>query len=192
MSDKISPQHLARKAIVYIRQSSTYQVSHNLESQRLQYAMQDRLRHLGWQEIEVVDEDLGRSAAGMVTLGSLPGDAGEGVGNGDGLGRWERLGKGKPPWGENAAVGSLPPEERRQITTPSTDEVSRMLAISPISTRVNRPRVPAMPDSSLGGRKGSTQPQGVIASADDAAVVPQRPLNRTANLPGSPAGWFSD
>jgi DNA invertase Pin-like site-specific DNA recombinase len=66
MSDKISPQHLARKAMLYIRQSSTYQVSHNLESQRLQYAMQDRLRHLGWQEIEVVDEDLGRSAAGMV------------------------------------------------------------------------------------------------------------------------------
>ena len=67
MSDKISPQHLARKAILYIRQSSTYQVSHNVESQRLQYAMQDRLHHLGWQEIEVVDEDLGRSAAGMVT-----------------------------------------------------------------------------------------------------------------------------
>ena len=67
MSDKISPQHLARKAMLYIRQSSTYQVSHNLENQRLQYAMQDRLHHLGWQEIEVVDEDLGRSAAGMVT-----------------------------------------------------------------------------------------------------------------------------
>ena len=41
--------------------------SHNLESQRLQYAMQDRLQHLGWREIEVVDDDLGRSAAGMVT-----------------------------------------------------------------------------------------------------------------------------
>jgi Resolvase, N terminal domain len=67
MSDKISPQHLARKAMLYIRQSSTYQVSHNVESQRLQYAMQDRLHQLGWQEIEVVDEDLGRSAAGMVT-----------------------------------------------------------------------------------------------------------------------------
>jgi DNA invertase Pin-like site-specific DNA recombinase len=62
MSDQISTQHLARKAILYIRQSSTYQVSHNVESQRLQYAMQDRLHHLGWQEIEVVDEDLGRSA----------------------------------------------------------------------------------------------------------------------------------
>src|SRR2546425_8311993 len=67
MSDKIRPQHTARKAILYIRQSSAYQVTHNLESQRLQYAMQDRLQHLGWREIEVVDEDLGRSAAGMVT-----------------------------------------------------------------------------------------------------------------------------
>lgn len=67
MSDKIKPQHLARKAILYVRQSSAYQVAHNLESQRLQYAMQDRLQQLGWREIEVVDEDLGRSAAGMVT-----------------------------------------------------------------------------------------------------------------------------
>src|SRR5438128_10861576 len=67
MSDKIRPQHLARKAILYIRQSSAYQVAHNLESQRLQYAMQDRLQQLGWREIEVVDDDLGRSAAGLVT-----------------------------------------------------------------------------------------------------------------------------
>jgi DNA invertase Pin-like site-specific DNA recombinase len=65
MSDKIRPQHLARKAMLYVRQSSAYQVAHNLESQKLQYAMQDRLRQLGWREIEVVDEDLGRSAAGM-------------------------------------------------------------------------------------------------------------------------------
>lgn len=66
MSDKIKPQHLARKAILYIRQSSSYQVTHNLESQKLQYAMQERLRHLGWNEIDVVDEDLGRSASGFV------------------------------------------------------------------------------------------------------------------------------
>jgi hypothetical protein len=38
-----------------------------LESQKLQYAMEARLRHLEWREIEVVDEDLGRSAAGLVT-----------------------------------------------------------------------------------------------------------------------------
>jgi DNA invertase Pin-like site-specific DNA recombinase len=67
MSDKIRPQHLARKAILYIRQSSPYQVLHNLESQKLQYAMEERLHQLGWHEIEVVDEDLGRSAAGLVT-----------------------------------------------------------------------------------------------------------------------------
>src|ERR1039457_3398027 len=67
MSDKIKPHHLERKAILYIRQSSAYQVSHNLESQKLQYAMQDRLQQLGWREIEVVDEDLGWSAAGTVT-----------------------------------------------------------------------------------------------------------------------------
>ena len=67
MSDKIKSQHLERKAILYIRQSSAYQVSHNLESQKLQYAMQERLQQLGWREIEVVDEDLGRSASGTVT-----------------------------------------------------------------------------------------------------------------------------
>jgi DNA invertase Pin-like site-specific DNA recombinase len=67
MSDKIRPTHLARKAILYVRQSSAYQVSHNLESQRLQYAMRDRLEQFGWSDIEVVDEDLGRSAAGLIT-----------------------------------------------------------------------------------------------------------------------------
>jgi DNA invertase Pin-like site-specific DNA recombinase len=67
MSDKIKPHHLERKAILYIRQSSAYQVNHNLESRKLQYAMQERLQQLGWREIEVVDEDMGRSAAGTVT-----------------------------------------------------------------------------------------------------------------------------
>ena len=67
MSDKIKPHHLERKAILYIRQSSVYQVNHNLESQKLQYAMEERLQQLGWREIEVVDDDLGRSAAGTVT-----------------------------------------------------------------------------------------------------------------------------
>ena len=67
MSDKIRAQHLTRKAILYVRQSSPYQVTHNLESQKLQYAMEERLHQLGWCDIEVVDEDLGRSAAGVVT-----------------------------------------------------------------------------------------------------------------------------
>ena len=67
MSDKVKSQHIGRKALLYVRQSSTYQVHHNLESQKLQYAMQERLRLLGWKEIEVIDEDLGCSAAGTVT-----------------------------------------------------------------------------------------------------------------------------
>ena len=67
MSEKIRPQHLSRKAMLYVRQSSAFQVSHNIESGKLQYAMQTRLRDLGFAEIEVVDEDLGRSAAGTVT-----------------------------------------------------------------------------------------------------------------------------
>src|SRR6202158_1495612 len=67
MSEKLKSQHLSRKAILYVRQSSPYQVIHNLESQKLQYAMEERLRQLGWREIEVVDDDLGRSAAGTVT-----------------------------------------------------------------------------------------------------------------------------
>ena len=66
MIEKIRPPHLERKAILYVRQSTAYQVTHNLESPKLQYAMQERLRGLGWREIEVIDEDLGCSAAGTV------------------------------------------------------------------------------------------------------------------------------
>ena len=66
MSDKIRPHHLDRKAILYVRQSSAHQVLHNRESSALQYAMRDRLTALGWSQIETVDDDLGRSAAGGV------------------------------------------------------------------------------------------------------------------------------
>jgi DNA invertase Pin-like site-specific DNA recombinase len=67
VSDKIKPHHVERKAILYVRQSSAYQVQNNVESQKLQYAMRDRLCSLGWRDIEIVDEDLGRSASGAVT-----------------------------------------------------------------------------------------------------------------------------
>ena len=66
MSEKIKPQHLARKAILYVRQSTAYQVDNNIESQKLQYAMEAHLRALGWSQVEIVDEDLGRSAGGTV------------------------------------------------------------------------------------------------------------------------------
>ena len=63
MTDKIGTQHLARKAFVYVRQSSPIQVVRNTESQRLQYAMKQRVTDLGWTDIEIIDDDLGRSAA---------------------------------------------------------------------------------------------------------------------------------
>jgi DNA invertase Pin-like site-specific DNA recombinase len=66
ITDKIRPHHLEPKALLYVRQSSAHQVLHNRESSALQYAMRDRLTALGWSEIEVIDDDLGRSAAGGV------------------------------------------------------------------------------------------------------------------------------
>ena len=64
MNEKIAEHHLRRKALLYVRQSTPQQVTNNEESRRLQYGMQSRLRELGWDEIEVIDEDLGRSAGG--------------------------------------------------------------------------------------------------------------------------------
>ncbi len=61
-SHKITPTHLERKAVVYLRQSSERQVQQNKESQRLQYAVADRARQLGWKNVEVIDADLGSSA----------------------------------------------------------------------------------------------------------------------------------
>src|SRR5437588_1695935 len=62
--NKITSDHLARRACVYIRQSTPDQVRHNLESQRRQYALVDRARALGWQDVEVIDDDLGVSGSG--------------------------------------------------------------------------------------------------------------------------------
>lgn len=64
--DKIAPAHLARKAIVYVRQSSADQVRHNRESQRRQYDLANQARMLGWHAVTVIDEDLGRSGATAV------------------------------------------------------------------------------------------------------------------------------
>ena len=63
MSEKVRPHHLERKALLYVRQSSAHQVLHNRESSTLQYAMRDRLMALGWSEVEVIDDDLGRSGS---------------------------------------------------------------------------------------------------------------------------------
>src|SRR5437868_1777848 len=59
---KIKSEHLARRAIVYLRQSSERQVRQNKESQQLQYAVAERVRALGWKQVEIINNDLGSSA----------------------------------------------------------------------------------------------------------------------------------
>src|SRR6266571_1248098 len=64
-SDLITPQHLARKAVIDIRQSTPHQVVSHQESLRLQYALGERARQLGWPAavIDIIDDDLGLTAA---------------------------------------------------------------------------------------------------------------------------------
>ena len=62
---KITPEHLARTAFVYVRQSTADQLVHNQESRRRQYGLADRARQLGWSKVVVVDDDLGRSGGGV-------------------------------------------------------------------------------------------------------------------------------
>jgi DNA invertase Pin-like site-specific DNA recombinase len=65
MNAKITANHVGRKAIVYVRQSTSGQVKDNLESQRRQYALAEHARALGFVGVDVIDEDLGRSGAGF-------------------------------------------------------------------------------------------------------------------------------
>ena len=62
----ITAGHLVRAACVDVRQSTPGQVRNNLESKRLQYALQTRAKELGWHTVETIDEDLGRSGGGGV------------------------------------------------------------------------------------------------------------------------------
>jgi DNA invertase Pin-like site-specific DNA recombinase len=66
MSPKIKPEHLARTAVVYVRQSSIGQVEHNTESQRRQYSLADTAAAMGFASVQTIDDDLGRSGSGLV------------------------------------------------------------------------------------------------------------------------------
>jgi DNA invertase Pin-like site-specific DNA recombinase len=65
---KIGPDHLRRKAIVYIRQSSAQQVRNNRESSERQYALARHAEELGWtaKSVHTIDDDQGRSGASAV------------------------------------------------------------------------------------------------------------------------------
>ena len=61
---KVTADHLCRAAYVYIRQSSMYQVQHNKESQRRQYALEKRAQEIGFKTVVIIDEDQGQSGRG--------------------------------------------------------------------------------------------------------------------------------
>jgi DNA invertase Pin-like site-specific DNA recombinase len=66
---RITPEHLARNAFIYVRQSTNDQVLNNHESRRRQYGLADQARALGWVSVEVIDDDLGRSGSGIACPG---------------------------------------------------------------------------------------------------------------------------
>ena len=66
---KITAEHLVRSACVYIRQSTADQLAHNHESRRRQYGLVDRAKQLGWSNVDVIDDDLGRSGGGIARPG---------------------------------------------------------------------------------------------------------------------------
>ena len=65
-ADLLPAAVLRRKAVVYVRQSTQTQVQNNLESKRRQYDLVAEARRRGFTQVEVIDDDLGRSASGMV------------------------------------------------------------------------------------------------------------------------------
>ncbi|HYL12903.1 MAG TPA: hypothetical protein VEV41_07695, partial [Terriglobales bacterium] len=65
MNAKLTAERLSRRAIVYVRQSSPGQVMHNQESQRRQYGLVDHAREMGFANVSVIDDDLGRSGSGL-------------------------------------------------------------------------------------------------------------------------------
>jgi DNA invertase Pin-like site-specific DNA recombinase len=65
MNEKIKPEHLQRAAYVYVRQSTAYQVRRHREGQQRQYDLSHRARELGFEEIVIIDDDMGRSGSGL-------------------------------------------------------------------------------------------------------------------------------
>jgi DNA invertase Pin-like site-specific DNA recombinase len=64
-SSKIRPTHLERQALVYVRQSTLFQVREHTASTARQYDLTQRAHALGWprEHITVIDQDQGHSGA---------------------------------------------------------------------------------------------------------------------------------
>ena len=65
----LTTAHRQRKAFVYVRQSSDFQVRNHVERQRLQYALAGHARELGFAQVEVIDEDQGITGDGVQRSG---------------------------------------------------------------------------------------------------------------------------
>jgi hypothetical protein len=102
MNPKLTSDRLRRRAVIYIRQSSPGQVMHNHESQRRQYGLADRARELGFQEVTVIDEDLGRSGSGWWSVPGFSDWSPKCV-----VARSERyFASRRPAWPEMVAIGT--------------------------------------------------------------------------------------
>jgi DNA invertase Pin-like site-specific DNA recombinase len=66
MNDKITSEHLERIAAVYIRQSTGHQVRHHHQGRQRQYDLDARARELGFNQVEIIDEDQGKTGSGLV------------------------------------------------------------------------------------------------------------------------------
>ena len=62
MSLKITPDHLIRSAVIYVRQSSMTQVMGNLESQRRQYDLAGAAKAAGFGSVQILSQGAGRPA----------------------------------------------------------------------------------------------------------------------------------
>jgi hypothetical protein len=62
-ADPLPATVLSRKAIVYVRQSTQTQVQIHRESQRRLYDLVEEARRRSFRDVEVIDDDPGRSAA---------------------------------------------------------------------------------------------------------------------------------
>ncbi len=62
---KVTTEHRAKLAYVYVRQSSLAQVTRHSESTEMQYELVERAIRLGWPKdrVKIIDEDLGKSGA---------------------------------------------------------------------------------------------------------------------------------
>jgi len=64
---KVCPEHLQRRAFLYVRQSTVRQVQENIESTKRQYGLRDRALALGWSadQITIIDCDQGQSGSSI-------------------------------------------------------------------------------------------------------------------------------